>query len=87
MGLHDRIKGGENGAGESEEQPVVSLVPGMGDEPKPEKNTDPYAELKTRVHHACIAKLGPQLFTTETSRGYANQPPLPCSVRSRTFDA
>ncbi len=24
---------------------------------------DPYAELKTRVHHACIAKLGPQLFS------------------------
>ena len=29
--------------------------------------SDPYAELKTRVHHACIAKLGPHLFTTETS--------------------
>ena len=27
---------------------------------------DPYAELKTQVHHACIAKLGPQLFTTQT---------------------
>ena len=24
--------------------------------------SDPYAELKTRIHHACIAKLGPQLF-------------------------
>src|SRR4029079_14885405 len=23
---------------------------------------DPYAELKTRIHHACIAKLGPELF-------------------------
>ena len=28
---------------------------------------DPYAELKTRVHHACIAKLGPELFTAETT--------------------
>ena len=28
---------------------------------------DPYAELKTRIHHACIAKLGPELFRqTET---------------------
>src|SRR6185312_6480870 len=27
---------------------------------------DPYAELKTQVHHACIAKLGPQLFTTQS---------------------
>jgi pilus assembly protein CpaF len=23
---------------------------------------DPYSELKTRIHHACISKLGPQLF-------------------------
>ncbi len=30
---------------------------------------DPYAELKTRVHHACIAKLGPELFTTRDDRG------------------
>jgi len=27
---------------------------------------DPYAELKTQIHHACIAKLGPQLFTTQS---------------------
>ena len=27
---------------------------------------DPYGELKTRVHHACIAKLGPQLFSSQT---------------------
>jgi pilus assembly protein CpaF len=26
---------------------------------------DPYAELKTRVHHACIAKLGPELFRAD----------------------
>ena len=24
--------------------------------------SDPYAELKARIHHACIAKLGPELF-------------------------
>jgi pilus assembly protein CpaE len=31
------------------------------------RGADPYAELKTRVHHACIAKLGPELFTAETT--------------------
>src|SRR3954464_1843732 len=70
MGLHDRIKGGENGAGESEEQqPIAALATtaAIGDAPKAEPHGDPYAELKTRVHHACIAKLGPHLFTTETS--------------------
>jgi len=28
---------------------------------------DPYAELKTRIHHACIARLGPELFAAETT--------------------
>src|SRR5205085_2827333 len=28
---------------------------------------DPYAELKTQIHHACIAKLGPQLFAAQTN--------------------
>ena len=27
---------------------------------------DPYAELKGRIHHACIAKLGPQLYAAGT---------------------
>src|SRR5438067_841205 len=69
MGLHDRIKGGENGAAESEEQPIAALgsAPAIGEASKSDKPADPYAELKTRVHHACIAKLGPHLFTTETS--------------------
>src|SRR4051794_39170078 len=71
MGLHDRIKGGENGAGESaeEQQPIAALATtaAIGEAPKNDGPADPYAELKTRVHHACIAKLGPHLFTTETS--------------------
>src|SRR5215813_10673812 len=67
MGLHDRIKGGENEAG-NEEQPTALAATGaaIGEAPQ-ERPADPYAELKTRVHHACIAKLGPHLFTTETS--------------------
>src|SRR4029453_14873398 len=68
MGLHDRIKG-ENGDATNEEQPTALAASGaaIGDAPKPDQHADPYAELKTRVHHACIAKLGPHLFTTETN--------------------
>src|SRR5215204_4851678 len=68
MGLHDRIKGGgENGDAAYDEQPnALGPSQAIGEAP-PEKVADPYAELKTRIHHACIAKLGPHLFTTETS--------------------
>ena len=44
----------------------------IGEAP-PEKVADPYAELKTRIHHACIAKLGPHLFTTETSENLSER--------------
>ena len=33
----------------------------------PRRASDPYAELKTRIHHAVIAKLGPELFKRETA--------------------
>ena len=29
---------------------------------------DPYAELKTRIHHACIRKLGPELFRRDVDQ-------------------
>jgi pilus assembly protein CpaF len=49
MGLHDRIsRNGDGGAATAE--PVDHIAP------------DPYADLKAKVHHACIAKLGPELF-------------------------
>jgi pilus assembly protein CpaF len=76
MGLHDRIKSGENGSAAPEEQPVslAASSPAIGEQqPSAGSPTDPYAELKTRVHHACIAKLGPQLFTTETSENLAER--------------
>src|SRR5919199_5067024 len=68
MGLHDRIHGG-NGAGNGQPVEAVDALapPAQHREEKAEKPSDPYAELKTRVHHACIAKLGPQLYTTETT--------------------
>jgi pilus assembly protein CpaF len=59
MGLHDRLqRQGEGGN-------VVSLAPGGGAgrvETLPPLAADPYAELKAKVHHQCIAKLGPELY-------------------------
>src|SRR5919202_502039 len=65
MSLHDRIKGQQDGNG-------VALVPGdalarpTAHEDAQERMVDPYAELKTRIHHECIAKLGAELFKRET---------------------
>jgi pilus assembly protein CpaF len=51
MGLHDRLSRSVDG------------VNTLGDAHPAQ--VDPYAELKARVHHACIAKLGPELFTQD----------------------
>jgi pilus assembly protein CpaF len=68
MGLHDRLKGGYNdGSGDGLGEVVSVRSDGVASQ-QPERTTvDPYAELKTRVHHACIAKLGPELYTAETT--------------------
>jgi pilus assembly protein CpaF len=57
MGLHDRLqRQGDGGT-------VVTLTPSGGRATAPAPlATDPYAELKAKVHHACIAKLGPELY-------------------------
>ena len=52
MGLHDRLSRIDHAA-----------VADGG----PHESTDPYAELKAAVHHACIAKLGPELFNEDPS--------------------
>jgi pilus assembly protein CpaF len=68
MGLHDRIS--KQGEG------VASLaVVGNGHRPAPTATVagDPYAELKARVHHQCIAKLGPELFRQDSSEDLADQ--------------
>jgi pilus assembly protein CpaF len=49
VGLHDRLRNGE-------------VIRAVGDAPAEQVVVDPYAELKGKVHHACIAKLGPELF-------------------------
>src|SRR3954454_7570661 len=61
MGLHDRLsKQGDGGT-------VVALTPN-GHRPTPPSvvSVDPYAELKARIHHQCIAKLGPELYKQDS---------------------
>jgi pilus assembly protein CpaF len=69
MGLHDRLKGGNgNGTGSSLAETAASRTETLAAAAPQERGVaDPYAELKTRVHHACIAKLGPELFTAEST--------------------
>src|SRR5216110_117668 len=64
MGLHDRLKT-SNGASATAE----ALLGGNAvQEVAPDsKIQDPYAELKTRIHHACIATLGAELFKREAT--------------------
>src|SRR5918999_1343266 len=69
MSLHDRLRGsnGHAAAESLDEAPIVRAEERSRIELAHERSADPYAELKTRVHHACIAKLGPQLFSAETT--------------------
>ena len=64
MALQDRIRGNIAEAAEQD-----------GGEPRREEQqrVDPYGELKGRVHHACIAKLGPELFARETTDDLAER--------------
>ncbi|MGH3040629.1 MAG: CpaF family protein [Gaiellaceae bacterium] len=65
MGLHDRLRSG-NGGGAAEA--TVTRIESAARDAQPEtRSVDPYAELKTRIHHACIAKLGPELFSSKTN--------------------
>jgi pilus assembly protein CpaF len=68
MGLHDRLKGGSgNGDGLGQEETLAQRAEASINLQAERTAVDPYAELKTRVHHACIAKLGPELFAAETT--------------------
>jgi pilus assembly protein CpaF len=74
MGLHDRLKtqnenGNGNGAGLGLGTSVAAAQPVQ----VVEAPTDPYAELKTRVHHEVIAKLGPELFKKETTEDLSDR--------------
>jgi pilus assembly protein CpaF len=65
MGLHDRLHR-QNGASNGQAGEALDALAGQQPEPV-ERKPDPYADLKTRIHHACIAKLGPQLYSAGKS--------------------
>src|SRR3989449_9743535 len=64
MGLHDRLKT-PNGSSSA----TTELLTGQSHHeiPTSPAKQDPYAELKTRIHHACIATLGAELFKREAT--------------------
>src|SRR5438105_4926840 len=66
MGLHDRLHR-QNGSGNGQAPETFDALAGGQPEPV-ERRPDPYADLKTRIHHACIAKLGPQLYSAGKSQ-------------------
>ncbi len=68
MGLHDRLHRQNGSTPGITGDALVGLAGGQQGEQADRKAADPYAELKTRIHHACIAKLGPQLFSAGKSQ-------------------
>ena len=74
MGLHDRLsKQNENGVASTvAERPAALAGPVTNNQTQPAERADrragdPYADLKSAIHHAVIAKLGPELFKRESS--------------------
>jgi len=65
VGLHDRLKS-TNGAATAT---TVDLSGAPTEAAPGSPALDPYAELKTRIHHACIATLGVELFKSQTTAG------------------
>src|SRR5881396_2165148 len=64
MGLHDRLKTSNGGSAHASAEALLSGGSALEAVHSPAKQ-DPYAELKTRIHHACIATLGAELFKRE----------------------
>jgi pilus assembly protein CpaF len=72
MGLHDRLsKQNGNGAASVTAERPATLAGPVGTQshqaPAATGATDPYADMKSGIHHAVIAKLGPELFKKETT--------------------
>jgi pilus assembly protein CpaF len=68
MGLHDRLsRQGDPGA-------TLAVVGNSSVHQAPAIFADdPYADLKSRIHHQCIAKLGPELFNQDGSEDLTDQ--------------
>src|SRR2546425_6073446 len=64
MGLHDRLKTSNGGSAHATAEALLAGGSGLEAVRTP-ATQDPYAELKTRIHHACIATLGAELFKRE----------------------
>jgi pilus assembly protein CpaF len=64
MGLHDRLKT-TNGNGAFAAAELAGHP--SGEVARDSAAHDPYSELKTRIHHACIATLGAELFKREAT--------------------
>jgi pilus assembly protein CpaF len=64
VGLHDRLKS-TNGVGGSAGTDVIGAP--SGETAPSTAGVDPYSELKTRIHHACIQTLGPELFKSQAT--------------------
>jgi len=56
MGLHDRL------SRQGDTPATLTVVPSGQRAVATPRADDPYADLKARIHHQCIAKLGPELF-------------------------
>jgi pilus assembly protein CpaF len=70
MGLHDRIN--NKGSATATLDPLAAAQPTREEVAETRASADPYAELKTRIHHECIAKLGAELFK-QSSEGDLNE--------------
>src|ERR1044072_7109930 len=64
MGLHDRLKTSNGSSSATAE--LLTGGPALEAASAPARQ-DPYAELKPRIHHACIATLGAELFKREAT--------------------
>jgi pilus assembly protein CpaF len=69
MGLHDRL------SRQGDTAPATLAVVGNGGSVQTPVvfADDPYADLKSRIHHQCIAKLGPELFNQDGSEDLTDQ--------------
>ena len=69
MGLHDRL------SKQGDTAPALAVVGNGGAEQQTPMvfADDPYADLKSRIHHQCIAKLGPELFNQDGSEDLTDQ--------------